>query len=283
MTPDHHLRPLNNKDLEKIVYQTRSNGQDISVIDKDSIRSLFFGKRALQSAADLNAPYNLQLHYPRYMTGTLLFNPEPKRILIIGIGGGSLITFIHHHFSTCSIDAVDSDAEIIHIALNYFNAPKHPNIHYFHDDGLNFLQKFRSGPTYDIIFVDGFNAEGMSPALYNRDCFALCKKLLIDDGTLVSNLWSSNHIFFQRVRYDLQKSFPENIFIPVPQRGNHVCFSRKQKNSWQKIDKSYRELKSFSSRYNIDFELIVKLARRNNLSPLNRLFYFLRSLTSLTH
>lgn len=274
---------LNNKDLEKLVYQTRSNGQDISIVDRGSIRSLYFGKRALQSAVDMKEPLKLQLQYPRYMTGTLLFTPQPSRILLIGIGGGSLISFFHHHFPQCVIDAVDHDAEIIHLALNYFKAPTQPNINYFHDDGLNFLHNMSSTCQYDIILIDGFNAQGMSSALYNQDCFTLCKRQLKNDGTLVCNLWSSNQFFFQRVRYDLQCCFTENIYLPVPQRGNHICFSRKQNDSWKIFKKTSKELSRLSSTYGIDFSLIIKLARKTNLSTLSRLAYFLRSLTNLTH
>ena len=43
----------NSEDLERTVYSSKSNGQDISVIEKGFLRSLYFGKRALQSTVDL--------------------------------------------------------------------------------------------------------------------------------------------------------------------------------------------------------------------------------------
>lgn len=283
MKSNYHITTSDNKKSEKTVYSVRSNGQDISVVEKGSVRSLYFGKRALQSSVDLRAPHKLQLQYPRYMTGTILFNRQPKSILILGIGGGSLISFFHHHFPRCRIDAVDHDPEIIRLAVQFFLSPQHANISYHCDDGLHFLQNLPSIPRYDIIFADGFSAKGMSAALYNRDCFATCRNLLVEDGTLVSNLWSSNAFFFQRVRHDLQESFPENIFIPVPRRGNHICYSRKQNDCWKKIEQSRKEVKELSEKFETDFGLIISLAGKNNLSGLGRFLYFLKSLSTALH
>lgn len=274
-----HLRTLYNKQLKRTVYSASRKGQNISIVEQGSVRSLYFDGKALQSRVDLHAPHKFQLQYPRYMTGSLLFNHEPKRILILGIGGGSLISFFHHHFPQCIIESVDNDAAITQLAIKYFSAPEHANISYHHDDGLNFLQNLPQIPRYDLIFVDGFNAQGMSAALYNQHCFQLCRKLLFEDGTLVSNLWSSNQVYFKRVRHELQCCFPANMFIPVPRRGNHICYSRKQNDSWKKIEKSKKELNELSAAFEIDFGLIVSLARRHNLNFLDRIIHRIRSST----
>ncbi|HEY6896719.1 MAG TPA: spermidine synthase-like protein, partial [Rhodocyclaceae bacterium] len=63
------------------------------VVDDDERRYLYFSIHLMQSAMRLNAPNALDLRYTQKMMACLLFNPRPKRIVLIGVGGGSLVKF----------------------------------------------------------------------------------------------------------------------------------------------------------------------------------------------
>ena len=58
--------------------------------DNDDMRTLHFDDRFIQSAMRISAPNELLLSYTRAMMGFLLFKPQPRHILMIGLGGGSL-------------------------------------------------------------------------------------------------------------------------------------------------------------------------------------------------
>ena len=59
-------------------------------VEQDSeARDLNFD-RTLQSAMNLNDPTSLRLQYPRFTSLGLTLKPDPKKILIIGLGGGSI-------------------------------------------------------------------------------------------------------------------------------------------------------------------------------------------------
>ena len=58
----------------------------IAVSDERGVRSLHVGGEAIQSAMRLADPFALALDYTRCMMAFLLFHPEPRRALMIGLG-----------------------------------------------------------------------------------------------------------------------------------------------------------------------------------------------------
>jgi spermidine synthase len=58
------------------------------------LRHLHVGGSAIQSAMRLDAPDDLALAYTRAMMAGLLFQPEPRDVTLIGLGGGSLAKYI---------------------------------------------------------------------------------------------------------------------------------------------------------------------------------------------
>ncbi|MBT9522799.1 MAG: spermidine synthase, partial [Dechloromonas sp.] len=65
------------------------------VIDDGKSRFLYFNVRLMQSEMSLKAPHDLAIRYTQKMMAFLLFLPRPKRIVLIGLGGGSLIKFCY--------------------------------------------------------------------------------------------------------------------------------------------------------------------------------------------
>src|SRR5262245_31692994 len=58
------------------------------IVDSRLKRFLHFDLDAVQSAMDLQRPDRLCLSYTRKMMAFLLFNRAPRRILLLGLGGG---------------------------------------------------------------------------------------------------------------------------------------------------------------------------------------------------
>jgi spermidine synthase len=65
------------------------------VVDNGPRRFLHFDFGAIQSVMELSNPVRLALAYTRKMMAFLLFNRTPKRILLLGLGGGSLAKFCY--------------------------------------------------------------------------------------------------------------------------------------------------------------------------------------------
>src|SRR5260370_22792526 len=76
------------------------------VIQNEQVVSLYFDARGVQSCMLQHDPYALALGYTRTMMGFLLFQPNPSRISIIGLAGGSLAKYCYRHLPDTAIAAV---------------------------------------------------------------------------------------------------------------------------------------------------------------------------------
>ena len=83
------------------------------VVDNGQRRFLHFDFDAIQSAMEVSNPERLALAYTRKMMAFLLFNRTPERILLLGLGGGSLAKFCYSKLPAASITAVEVNEDVI--------------------------------------------------------------------------------------------------------------------------------------------------------------------------
>ena len=90
---------------------------------EDDILTLYFGSNGWmgwQSAIDLRQPFRPCDIYIRLFFTTFLCQPNPKRVLIIGLGGGVWPLLIRHSFPSTIIDVVEIDETVIALAIEFF-------------------------------------------------------------------------------------------------------------------------------------------------------------------
>lgn len=105
------------------------------VIDDGQLLTLYFNIRLIQSVMRLDAPGALELRYTRKMMTFLLFNPRPKRIALIGMGGGSLVKFCATHLPQCRIAAIEFDPDVLAFRDLFKLPPDGPRLEVLHADG----------------------------------------------------------------------------------------------------------------------------------------------------
>ncbi|HET8871570.1 MAG TPA: spermidine synthase, partial [Aquabacterium sp.] len=69
--------------------------------------SLSLDTTLIQSVMRRDAPNELVLDYTRTMMGALLLQSEPRHILMIGLGGGSLPKYCRAHMASSDITVVE--------------------------------------------------------------------------------------------------------------------------------------------------------------------------------
>ncbi|HEY5543365.1 MAG TPA: fused MFS/spermidine synthase, partial [Candidatus Binatia bacterium] len=89
-------------------------------IEEDNEARYMYFDRTLQSAMNLKDPTALRLIYSRYTSLGFTFRPDAKKMLVIGLGGGSIPKKIQKEFPHMEIDAVEIDPEVIKMAKDYF-------------------------------------------------------------------------------------------------------------------------------------------------------------------
>src|SRR4051812_24996032 len=107
-----------------------------------------------ESVSNLRDPDDLVLRYAQVMTIATAFPAEPKKILMLGLGGGSLSTYLGRFMPDAAIDVVEIDRRVIDVAKTYFGIRETERVRYLDADGRVFLNRNRA--LYDLILLDAY-------------------------------------------------------------------------------------------------------------------------------
>lgn len=151
-------------------------------------RTLEFQPGDIQSEMLLSRPDALVLEYARAMMCFVLFVPRPRHILMVGLGGGSLVKFCHRHLPQARITVLEISAEVIALREEFHIPPDDARLRIVHADAADYIAAMPASA--DVILVDGFDAAGMPATLGSAAFYAACRRALREGGVLVANLLS---------------------------------------------------------------------------------------------
>lgn len=210
----------------KLIHSSWDSEGLVEVIDSWGTRSLHFGTPPKQSAISLADPDRLELSYIRTMLAGLLLAPDIEKILLLGLGGGSLAKFFLANFPECRIDAVESRTAVVAVARRFFGLPEDPRLTiHITDAGEFVLGAAAQASTYGHIFVDIYDRDGLAGVADEPDFIAGAGSLLADHGILAMNLWGSHAESLRQSLGLLKAHFGEDILrLHVPGRGNVIAF-----------------------------------------------------------
>ena len=155
------------------------------VVDDENSRYLRFDS-SFQSGMYLEDPIRTRFLYSDYLHLGLAYNPNAKRILIIGLGGGSTQKRLFRDFRDVEITTVELDPEVVETAYQWFELPRDPRVVVEVDDGRRFLQ--RSDDRYDVIMMDAFYADGVPFHLTTLEFVELMRDRLTPGGVIATNV-----------------------------------------------------------------------------------------------
>jgi spermidine synthase len=155
-----------------------------------------------------------------------LFNPEPREILMVGLGGGSLAKFIYHQLPRARTVAVEVNPRVVDIARQYFLVPPDDErLTIVVADGAEYVQRVVRKP--DVIVLDGYDAESQVEALSTPSFYRDCARALDEKGMLVVNLWGGDRNFTTCVNR-IAKAFDGLVAcLPAGRPGNIAAFAFK--------------------------------------------------------
>lgn len=188
------------------------------VIQNDRIVSLYFDARGVQSTMFRHDPYALALGYTRTMMGFLLLRPAPRRISMIGLGGGSLAKYCYRHLPETAITAVEINPEVIALRDRFHLPPDDERFRVVCADGAQFVTGTDHRP--DVLLVDAFNADGLPAELGSTTFYEACRRRLSDDGMMVANL-VTDEPDFQRYLRALREVFANAVALAPSEGSQH--------------------------------------------------------------
>ncbi len=253
---------MNEKKIKGTIVQwCRDDYGEIVVADDGDMRSLYFGDGILQSVIRLDRPEILIEGYNHAMMSALIFRDSPQSVLMIGLGGCSLVNFMMNAFPGCNVDVVEIRQRVIEIASDFFLARKeHPVLKIYHARGEDFIrQRGADFRNYDLIFVDAFDDEGPAAGLHDFRFLGECRSRLNEGGVFAINLWTRPKDNFPALFDMVREVFQTNAL--------KLCLSDSYENAVVfGLDKplcrnlpSYRQLaRKLQVRYAINFPKYLK-------------------------
>lgn len=191
----------------------------IAVSEARGLRTLHVGGEAIQSSMRLEDPYALALDYTRCMMAFLLFHPEPRRALMIGLGGGSLAKFFFKKLKSTKVKVVEVDERIVHAAREHFSLPKEVEVEI--GDGAEAL----TPECCDVLVVDAFEDELHVPRLASAEFYDGAFLALDEPGALVVNFMDDDPKFDLTLQR-LERAFGGAVLVlPALYDPNIIAFA----------------------------------------------------------
>ena len=215
---------------QKVLFQKESPYTTVVVTeDEQGMRTLLFGSQGVrQSVVKVGDPDHLELSYARAMVSGLALCPEPKRVLVVGLGGGSIPSFLHKHYPQTHIDAVDIDPVVVEVAKEFFGFREDATLKAYVQDGQQFVEERPN--VYDVIFLDAFGSEDIPYHLARREFLEAVRRAITAHGVVLADVRGRglNSLYDSMVR-TYQEVFDELYVLDVQGSGNKILIALSRK------------------------------------------------------
>jgi spermidine synthase len=230
-------------------------------------RSLHFDAFGIQSSMRRSDPLELHLSYTRAMMSFQLFRPDPKDILIVGLGGGSLSKYCFHKFASARVTTVEIDERVIALRERFVIPPDSERFRIVHADAAEYFQD-KVGIA-DVILLDGYDAFGLPAGLSSQSFYDCCHAALRDQGVLVANLLNSDPQLptcLERIR----RACDGKLFRTMARReGNTIAIGIKQAIApgWRDL---YARAEAITESTGLDlYRYVKKMERHHRVAPVS--------------
>jgi len=223
------------------------------VQDCGPLRYLHFDLDNVQSVMRHDDPAALCLAYTRKMMMFLLFNAEPQRILLLGLGGGSLAKFCYRFLPNTAITVLEIDPNVLALREEFQVPPNDDRFRVMLGDGVAYVARCfprgraRHSAHQDVILVDACDRNGLSPTLSAPRVYADLRRSLTADGVLVMNV-CGEQVEVESHIARLRGVFGERLIsLPAKEDGNLIVLGfRNEPDRWDgaELDRRARQLEA---------------------------------------
>jgi len=183
------------------VAHVESEYNDIYVNKRRSELTMSFqlkGWDYTESVTDLRDPDALVLRYSQVMTIATIYPGELKKVLMLGLGGGSISTYLGRFMPDVAIDTVEIDRRVVEVAKQYFGLRETERVRYLDGDGRVFLN--RNKGLYDLILLDAYRGGFVPFHLLTKEFYTLVKQRLTPGGAVASNVHDGTKLYHSTVK-----------------------------------------------------------------------------------
>jgi spermidine synthase len=169
-----------------------------------------------------DAPDELVVPYTQTMMGFLLFKPRPAKIVVIGLGGGSIPKYCYAKMPQASVLVAEINPDVVALR-DLFCVPRDDErFQVLCEDGAVSVRN--ASNSVDVLLVDGFDMNGQSAQLCTQVFYDDCCRSLAPDGMLVVNLAVEDpHV--ERSVARIRHRFENAVVVESQDCSNRVVFA----------------------------------------------------------
>ena len=184
---------------QKLIHSERSLYREVLVYEDGSTRCMCFTRNCRigrQTCMNTEAPNRFVMNYTQMMMSSLFMGPQPRSVLIIGLGGGTLPRALAQVLPSTTIDVVEIDPAVVKVAKQYFDFRTSERVRVYEVDGRVFVKRAqREGRKYDLVMLDAFDHEYIPEHLLTKQFLEEVERLLTPQGVLAANTFSSSRLY----------------------------------------------------------------------------------------
>lgn len=147
-----------------------------------------------------------------------------KQMLLVGLGGGALLTRLLGHCPGATVEAIEYDPRVVEVATRFFGVPKGGRSEIeTNDGGAAVAARAALGKTYDAVIVDCFAGGGTVPLACRSPAFLdNLRTLAGPGGQVIQQIWSPQ---FEELFPAYQERFKSVTHRDLSLGVNHLIFA----------------------------------------------------------
>ena len=237
------------------------------MLDDGVTRTLHFDLRSVQSEMDLRDPTALGFAYTRKMMAFLLFHPQPRHVVIVGLGGGSLTRYCARQLPLTRVTTVEIDADVIGLSELFELPLDDTRVRLVHADAADYFASAEERA--DVVLIDGCDRWGTAAVFGEPAFYETLKTRLHPHGLAVINLIGlENRI--GAVVATVAEAFDGNCLTLQVRGGNRLLFAfnaPQQAIDWPRI---HQRASALFEVHGLDFPDFAQRLQRSDRQRLRR-------------
>jgi spermidine synthase len=205
-----------------VVFDEKSPWNRILVVDEGKLRTLRFGDLAGddQSVIVRDDPSAVPMEYIRFAASALAVPQHVRRVLVIGLGGGTFPMLLRRTYPGAKIEVVELDPLVRLAAKRYFGFKEDGHLRVRIGDGA---LAFRDARSWDLIFLDAYGASSIPEPLATAAFFGDVSRALAPGGVAVANIANQDSAVEKQTIARFAAAFSACALLHTPESDNVIA------------------------------------------------------------
>jgi spermidine synthase len=199
-----------------------------TITEYQGVRSLHLGTSWVQGAMRIAKPDHIELEYVQMMMMWLLFNPQPRHIVQLGLGSAALTKFCYRRLPQARVTAIELNPNVIAMCQAQFGLPSNDErLDVREMNALDFVLDPANRNSVDVLQVDLYDEEARGPVLDSPEFYQGCADVLRDGGIMTTNVFGADFSNYDKNLQTMELVFDAVVWLPEVHDANIVVIAFK--------------------------------------------------------